>query len=124
MRATPLRRTVPPVAASDAAIAGTRVRMVRPELPTNRSISGPPGRAENRPSTPCTTKAPASASSIATPSLTSESRMTAVSSEASRSRTSVRPCAKAANSKTRLEMLLLPGKATVPRAFAARGRSR
>src|SRR5512146_3442691 len=49
--------------------------------------------------------------------------MRSVSSECSKSRTSVVPCDSADSSRTRLEMLLEPGRRTVPRALCKGGRS-
>src|SRR5512142_1333582 len=50
--------------------------------------------------------------------------MTRVSSESSSARTVVVPSASAASSSTRLEMLLEPGRRTVPAAATKGGRSR
>ena len=50
--------------------------------------------------------------------------MRSVSSDASRSRTSVSPSASAASSRTRLEMLFDPGRRTLPAAERSWGRSR
>src|SRR5690606_41474018 len=59
-----------------------------------------------------------------TPSLYSASRIRAVSSDASSPLTSVPPEASAASSRVRLEMLLEPGRTTVPDTARTGERSR
>ena len=63
-------------------------------------------------------------SSTPQPSWCSAVSMTWVSSEASRSNSSVLPAHSADSSSTRLEMLLEPGNCTVPWAWVNAGRSR
>jgi hypothetical protein len=64
------------------------------------------------------------ATSTPQPSWRSAASITRVSSESSRSWTTVVPWHKADSSSTRLEMLLEPGRVTVPDAPCSGGRSR
>ena len=136
MRATPRISTQPPVCDKDATIAGSSVRIVRPELPINNCSGACTDPVfGNRPATPLTSKTLSSSfgcgwapalvgapgdSPNTTPSFPSESIMTRVSSESSTRCNRVTPSASAASRSIRLEMLLLPGSTTSPQA-AARG---
>ena len=116
MRGTPLRVKSPPWTAS-AAVSG---RMAVPALPMKSSIASV-GQA--RPPRPVmVTVVPFT--STPQPSWRSAVSITRVSSESSRSWTTVVPWHRAESSSTRLEMLLEPGRVTVPDAPCSAGRSR
>ncbi len=116
MRATPDNSYSPPASASTA-VSG---RNAVPALPKNNlaALTG------NIPPQPVITKVCVSRCSTATPSACSASSMRAVSSDNSTSRISVVPLASAASSRVRLEMLLEPGRFTLPCAVSSGGISR
>src|SRR5437867_3310953 len=115
MRATPDSSNSPPSSAS-AAVKG---RMAVPALPMKSDALVWTSRPPSPPITAvfpfCCTVQPSRSSAVS---------MTAVSSDASRSCTVVCPRLSAASSRTRLEMLLEPGRRTVPPALASGGISR
>src|SRR5262245_45266177 len=111
MRFTPESRYSPPQKASTA-VSG---RNAVPAFPSCSSAD----LIGNAPPTPWTV-----AASSRTPRRAKACSITCVSSESSRSWIRVSPCASAASSSTRLEMLFDPGIVTVPQARAIGSRSR
>ena len=115
IRATPCKRACVPISAK-AAVSG---RMAVPALPMNKSNSAA-GVCPPKPVIctvlPCT--------STTQPMARKALSMTRVSSESSRSCKVVVPWHKAASNSTRLEMLLEPGRVTVPWALCRAGTSR
>src|SRR5574343_423249 len=116
MRGTPLSVKSPPCTAS-AAVSG---RMAVPALPMKNSMASAGHARPPRPTmvtvVPCT--------STPQPSWRNAASITRVSSESSRSCTTVVPSHKAESNNTRFEMLLEPGRVTVPWAPVSGGRSR
>ena len=115
MRGTPESSKSPPSTAS-AAVSG---RIAVPALPM-KNLAGTCG---SRPSSPSMVTVVPSCCTPQ-PSWRRAASMTRVSSESSRSCKVVRPRHRAASSRTRLEMLLDPGRTTRPCAPASGGRSR
>src|SRR3954454_7299543 len=146
MRATPETSKSPPRRAR----AAVRGRMAVPALPRKRRLAGgrpspppPPRGGEGvRPGVgllplplagegwgegrgiPVTSMLVAPRCTTLHPNARSASSITLVSSESSRSWMTVTPSDNAASSSTRLEMLLDPGRTTVPAASSSGGRSR
>jgi hypothetical protein len=115
------QREAPALLAASTASAAVSGRIAVPALPRNSAAS-------------CTAQLPAQAGdgqravglrrSSVQPRACSAASITRVSSLSSRSRTTVVPALSPASSSTRLEMLLLPGRRTLPAAPRKGGRSR
>ena len=109
MRATPLSVKSPPITAR----AAVRGRIAVPALPMKNSMGA---ACCNCPPRPVTVKV-VPASCTPHPSWRKAASITRVSSESSKSWTTVVPWQRAESNSTRLEMLLEPGRVMVPEAL-------
>src|SRR5574343_5288 len=116
IRGTPDRWYAPPASAS----AAVRGRNAVPAFPRNKSAD----LTGTLPPQPATLMTPSPTGVTFTPRVVSASSIRSVSSDLSKSRTSVSPSAKAASNRMRFDRLLEPGRRTDPCADTMPGRSR